>query len=399
MLSREMERGASRSPMPQASSPKSLRTNRAPFRIFFPIAALEAVLGAAHWLPSELKLGITNAASAAEWHRNAFLFGMVPAILAGFLLTALPRWTGRPAVTRPTVTSLAGLWLLSRIASLFSSQAGLIAAALFALSLTLIAAACVATGRDRRNVKVVVLLACFSVSAVLTAGGWHPDLAIRVAVASIVGLMAVIGGRVVPALTESYVHSIGGQPLVRRSPALDAMAGLATAGTLIAWIAIPQAPLTGALCAISSLLQLLRLAQWRGWQAGGNGSILALHIGYCWIAIGFALMAIHILAAEHLQQAAAVHAWTTGAIGTLGLAIMSSMIRKHTGHSFISSWPATAAFVSVTLSTLARLAAEASPINADTWIVISAGLWIGAFGWFLMAWRRELWPAVRHQGP
>lgn len=352
-----------------------------------------------HWLPRELKLGITNAASAAEWHRNAFLFGMVPAILAGFLLTALPRWTSRPAVTRPTVTSLAGLWLLSRIASLFSSQAGLIAAALFALSLTLIAAACVATGRDRRNVKVVVLLACFSVSAVLTAGGWHPDLAIRVAVASIVGLMAVIGGRVVPALTESYVHSIGGRPLVRRSPALDAMAGLATAGTLIAWIAIPQAPLTGALCAISSLLQLLRLAQWRGWQAEGNGSILALHIGYCWIAIGFALMAIHILAAEHLEQAAAVHAWTTGAIGTLGLAIMSSMIRKHTGHSFISSWPATAAFVSVTLSTLARLAAEASPINADTWIVISAGLWIGAFGWFLMAWRRELWPAVRHQGP
>src|SRR5690606_2379962 len=119
-------------------------------------------------------------------------------------------------------------------------------------------------------------------------------------------------------------------------------------------------------------------------------SIAALHIGYGWIVVGFALIAAHALAPEHIEQTAAVHAWTTGAIGTLALAIMSSMIRKHARRAFASSKAATAAFVAVTLSALSRLMAETSPSTAEAWIVASAGLWVVAFGLFLVAWRREL---------
>lgn len=385
--------------MPQARSTKNLWTNQAPFQLFFLVAALEAVVGAASWLPLDFNLETASRVSAAEWHRNAFLFGMVPAILAGFLLTALPRWTRQPAVTRPTVNLLAGLWLFGRVASWASPTIGLVASAAFILWLTLIAAACMTAGRDRRNVTVLLLLLCFSASAVLTAGAWSTDFAIRTAVASIVGLMAIIGGRVVPALTESYVHSTGDQLLMVRSRSLDTIAGAATAGALTAWVASPQAGLTGLLCGIAALGQFLRLAQWHGWRVSGNPSIAALHIGYGWIVVGFALIAAHALAPEHIEQTAAVHAWTTGAIGTLALAIMSSMIRKHARRAFASSKAATAAFVAVTLSALSRLMAETSPSTAETWIVASAGLWVVAFGLFLVAWRRELWPTIGLKRP
>lgn len=381
---------------PHARPVKGLKAKQAPFRLFFLVAALDAVVGAALWLVLDLGLGIVNGTSATEWHRTAFLFGMVPAILAGFLLTALPRWTGHPAAAPLTVRLLAGLWLLGRTAALFSSTAGLVAAAAFVLSLTLITAACVIAGRDRRNLKVVLLLSCFSTSAFLTAAPCCTDLALRAAVASVVGLLAIIGGRVVPALTESYVHSIGGQPVIGRSLRLDTAASAAMACALASWVTVPQTALTGFLCAIAALGQALRLAQWRGWQAGGNWSILALHIGYSWIAVGFALLAIHVLAPEHVAQAAAVHAWTIGAIGTSGLAIMSSMIRKHAGRSFVASRPATASFVCVSLSSLSRQISETSPLSSDTWLAVSAALWIGAFGLFLAAWRRELWARHAH---
>jgi uncharacterized protein involved in response to NO len=319
------------------------------------------------------------------WHRNALLFGTTPAILAGFLLTALPRWTKQPGVSPSTIRLLVATWMAARASSFLSAAAGLALAAVFVLSLTIVAARSVIASGDHRNLKVVALLSCFCASIVSIAATWHVELALRIAIASIVGLIAIIGGRVVPALTAAYAQKMSGRLVIRRSTHVEHAAAIATACALGGWAVAPQTRLTGVACATAAVCQLMRVAQWRGWQGRPPWSILTLHVGYCWIVVGFMLLAIHAFIPQSVAQGAGIHAWTIGGIGMMGLAIMASMIRKHSRHPFSDSVPATAAFISIALACLSRLMAETSVAYADLWIRMSAGLWIAAFGLFLVA--------------
>jgi uncharacterized protein involved in response to NO len=76
----------------------------------------------------------------------------------------------------------------------------------------------------------------------------------------------------------------------------------------------------------------------------------------------------------------------------MGLAIMASMIRRHSGQAFMRSASATAAFVAMTASCVSRLLAELSPDAAEPWTALSAALWIAAFALFLAAFHRTLLP-------
>jgi uncharacterized protein involved in response to NO len=366
-----------------------------PFRPFFLLAGLDAVFGAAVWIPFASGAGIVGASgvSAGDWHRNMLLFGTVPDILAGFLLTALPRWTGRPAAPAAVSSSFVALWLCGRCSAVFLSQAmGLALAALFVLALALLAASYVIASRDRRNLKIVLLLLIFCASAGMTAASIQLEFALRAALASVIGLVLVIGGRVVPALTAAFVQSAGGHIAIRPSRVVERTAAIAAACALGGWVVAPQASIAGLACAVAACTQAMRAAQWRVWREHASASVLALHAGYGWVIVGFALLAIHILAPGSLGRAAAIHAWTIGAVGTMGLAIMASMIRRHSGQAFMRSASATAAFVAMTASCVSRLLAELSPDAAEPWTTLSAALWIAAFALFLAAFHRTLLP-------
>ncbi|MBL8579221.1 MAG: NnrS family protein [Mesorhizobium sp.] len=362
-----------------------ITVRREPFRLFFLMAAIDAMLGAAAWLPVAFTTETLSVGAPGVWHRNALLFGTIPAVLAGFLLTALPRWTKQPAASRSTMRFLAATWVAARVSSFLFATVGLALAAVFVLSLTIVAARPVIASRDRRNVKVVLLLSCFCASIVAMAGAWHVELALRIAIASIIGLVTIIGGRIVPALTAAYTRQTGGRRLIRLSTQVERAAAIATTCALAAWAIAPQAWLTGAACAAAAVCQLLRVAQWRGWQGRVPWSIIALHVGYCWTVAGFMLLALHVFFPETVGRGAGIHAWTIGAFGMMGLAIMASMIRKHSGHPFSDSIPATAAFVAIMLSCLSRLVVETPVDDGGLWLRISAGLWIAAFGLFLVA--------------
>ncbi|TIO28937.1 MAG: NnrS family protein [Mesorhizobium sp.] len=362
-----------------------------PFRPFFLIAGLDAIVGAAVWLPTTFgmqAIGPTGISPGA-WHRDVLLFGMVPTILTGFLLTALPRWTGRRAVSPPTTRLLVALWLCSRGTFLFlSHSAGLALSALLVLTLFLIAARQVIASRARRNLKILFLLLVFCGGNVLAAASYQVELALRLALVSIIGLVMIIGGRVVPALTVAYVENAGRRITLDRSAVLEHTAAVAAVCAFGMWVVAPQAQLTGLACALAACSQAMRAAQWKGWRSVASSIVLALHIGYGWIIVGFGLLAIHIFAPTSLGQAAAIHAWTIGAIGTMGLAIMASMIRKHSRRAFASSVPATGAFIAVTTCCLSRLLIELLPGYAVPLTGLSGTLWVVAFGLFLMAFRR-----------
>ena len=123
-----------------------------------------------------------------------------------------------------------------------------------------------------------------------------------------------------------------------------------------------------------------------------SSSVFALHIGYGWITVGFGLLAIHIFAPARLGQAAAVHAWTIGAIGTMALAIIASMIRKHSRRAFETSVPVTGAFAAMTICCLSRLMVEVLPVYGVTLTILAGTLWVVAFALFLVSFGRMLVP-------
>lgn len=362
-----------------------------PYRPFFLLAALDAMLGVAVWLPSASMDGLAGpiGADPGDWHRNVLLFGTIPAILAGFLLTALPRWTGRPASPPALTAGLAGLWLCARAASLVSTRAGLALSAAFVLALASVAAVQVIAARDRRDLKVVALLYAFCGSILLTAAGFAPA-SHRLAVACLLGLVMVIGGRVTPALTAAFLRGQGTFMALEPSRAVERFAAGTAVGALLLWVLAPDAPATGVLGAGAAAAHAVRVLRWRGWRSAASSAVTALHVGYGWIAVGFALLALHAAGPDGFSQAAAVHAWTIGAIGTMSIAVMASMIRKQCRRPFARSAAATAALVAVTASAVARQLAELPAAGTVLWTGLSASCWIAAFALFLWAFRDAL---------
>lgn len=356
-----------------------------PFRPFFMLAAFDAVLGAAIWLPWAAAAAEAAGILVGQGHRSWLLFAFVPAMLSGFVLTALPRWTGRRVSPR-AVRMLFSLSLVARVGLVLVPAFGLLLASACVLFLGLLASRQVIAGGDRRNLKLVALLFVLSASAAAisldAAFALDAGLAQRTALAAIVGLMLIVGGRVVPALTASFADHGGTALRIRCSPPLERLAAAAAAFALAAWSCFPQSEATAALSAAAAVLQFLRLAQWRGWRARAS-SVLALHLGYAWIVAGFALLAAHWAAPTGVPRAAFLHGWTVGGIGTMGLAIMASMVRRHGRRPFLRSRLAAASFLAVTLSALLRQFSEYD--RPEVWIPLSAACWVAAFLLFVAA--------------
>lgn len=185
-----------------------------PFRIFFVLAAGAAAAGVLPWLAGGWPVGMT----AAVWHREVLLFGMVAAVLAGFLLTALPRWTRSPPTPRRVVRVLMVLWLAARLVHLWSPGVAAPIAASFILSIAILVAVRVVNAGAMGEIKVVSLLVILAMAAAAPAA-MLANLRLRLALAAILGLIAVIGGRIAPALTQTAAYlALRGAQYGRRLP-------------------------------------------------------------------------------------------------------------------------------------------------------------------------------------
>jgi uncharacterized protein involved in response to NO len=379
------------------------RTTCAPYRPFFLLAALDAVLGAVVWLPwsAATRQATSTGLSPADWHRYELLFGMVPALFAGFLLTAVPRWTRRPPVAAATLWLLTGCWVVGRVTFLVvSPTAGLPVSAVFLLALLSVCSARIVAARDRRDYPVMLLLLGFLASAALTTTRPASPVAERLAVASLLGLLLTFGGRVIPPLTTAYTAGRDRPAAVARVRLVERAAATAAALALVAWMVLERGPVVAVLGGAAALAQAGRLVQWRGWRCLTVPSVLALHLGYGWLVVGFVLLGWHAVTPGGLTEGAVVHVWTVGGLGTMALGVMASMIRRHSGHAFATSRLATGAFVAITLGAAARLLAELVPGAARALTAWAAVGWTLAFVLFLAAFSPLLVrPAPTDRGP
>jgi uncharacterized protein involved in response to NO len=363
------------------------------FRPFFLMAAVWAVLSLGLWLGWLAGADIHFPMPPIDWHAHALMFGYVPAVIAGFLLTAVPNWTGRLPVVGWPLAALAALWVAGRLAT---SLAGLPPAVMalidmaFLVALVAVGAREIVAGRNWRNLPVLGPVALLLVAQ----GMFHADLAagagaaqgagLRLAFAATIFLIVLIGGRITPSFTRNW--------LVRQPPGrlpasfgrLDRAALVVAAAALAGWVGWPGAPLAGAALMLAGVLLFARLARWQGRRTGAEPLVAVLHAGYAFTAAGFLLMGAAILAPAHVPAVAALHAWAAGAIGLMTLAVMTRATLGHTGRGLAASPLTVAIYVLVGLGALGRVAAAVVPMP---WLTGAAGLaWAGAFVGFVIAY-------------
>lgn len=371
------------------------------FRPFFLLGAIWAAVAVPLWVWS--LLGGPAAAAHRDWHVHEMLFGFLGAVVAGFLTTAVPNWTGRMPVIGAPLGGLVLMWFAGRVAMLFQALIGPGAALIDSIFLLAFAAVVwreVLTGRNWRNLPVcglVTVLALANIAFHLNTILWNSNVGERLAVGAAVMLIALIGGRIVPSFTRNWLKARGvaNGPAAfgRTDQAALGLAGLAA----VAWAAAPQAFATGLMLAVAGAANLLRLARWRGWLAWREPLVWILHLAYLWLAAGLLLLGASVLTPV-VAASAGVHALTAGAIGAMTLAVMTRASRGHTGRVLAADGATLAIYLAILMAGAFRVSAPfAGDVQAGM-LVVSAGLWTLAFGGFAVAYGPMLLSPKRQAG-
>ncbi|MGB8363838.1 MAG: NnrS family protein [Rhizomicrobium sp.] len=365
------------------------------FRPMFLAAGSWAIVAIAVWIAMFFGyFQLPTRFDPLAWHIHEMLFGFVMAAVAGFLLTAIPNWTGRLPVQGRPLALLAGLWLLGRIACLISADlpAGLAIATDLSFPVVLLAVAAreIIAGRNWRNLPMTAPLAVFVVADLLMhleslgiaipAGlGW------RLGLAAPILLISVIGGRIIPSFTRNWLVKRKSARLPAPHGAVDSAAvGLLHAG-LILWAVLPDFHVTGVMLLAAAVLNAWRLARWAGDATWPEPLLFILHVGYAWVVVGAALLGLSILSAG-VPLASAIHALTAGAIGTMILAVMPRVTLGHTGRDLTANRATVAIFVLINAAAITRVCASWNTGYMMVFLALSAGCWIAAFGLFEIAY-------------
>ncbi|WDZ80110.1 NnrS family protein (plasmid) [Ensifer adhaerens] len=383
-------------PKPSGGIPRGLSTTGPVlfsygFRPFFLGAALWAIGAMALWI-SALVFGIDLAGNygAAHWHAHEMLFGFSSAVLGGFLLTAIPNWTGRLPVSGGPLAALFGLWVVGRLALLSSTVIGLPVAAgieaLFLPALLLICAREVIVGRKWKDLKVIgglVLLSAANIWFHLSVlRDLDEDAAARLAIAAYAMLIMIVGGRIVPSFTRNWLNKVGRTNFPVPYNRFDTAAILLGVAALAAWTFAPDHIVTGTIALVACGFHTVRLFRWRGWATWPEKLLFVLHAAYAFVPLGF--LAISAGAVELLSEYPVMHVLTVGVIASMMLAVMTRASRGHTGRPLVGSALTSASYVAIMAAALIRPLAEVLPAHYQHLIALSGVLWITAFALFTL---------------
>jgi uncharacterized protein involved in response to NO len=152
---------------------------------------------------------------------------------------------------------------------------------------------------------------------------------------------------------------------------------------LIAWTFLPDWQPIGILLVIAGALHAARLGSWRGAATHAEPLLLILHVGYLWLVAGVTLLGLSLLT-DAVPLAAAVHALTAGAMGTMILAVMTRTTLGHTGRTLHADAATATLYLLVSASAVLRIVA-AWVLDAQADLLIVSGLaWVAAFALFVV---------------
>ncbi len=374
------------------------------FRPFFLGGAAWSVACIVLWISQFMgDLSLRTAYPPLDWHIHEMLYGYVAAVIAGFLLTAIPNWTGRLPISGVPLMALAALWLAGRFAILFSAQIGIPLAALidvaFLATLAFVAAREIIAGRNWRNLRVLVLI------GVLIAGNivFHAevylsgraDYGIRIGIGAVVMLISLVGGRIVPSFTRNWLARRESGRLPAPFSRFDVASIAVSFISLALWVALPDSITTGIALIVAAVMQASRFGRWAGDRTSSDRLVLVLHVAYAFVPIGFALLGASIFDPAVVPTSVGIHAWTAGAIGLMTLAVMTRASLGHTGQPLAAGIGTQAIYLCVLCAALLRMIGGFQ--GSILLMEIASVAWVAAFGGFVLLYgptlsqRRPVW--------
>jgi uncharacterized protein involved in response to NO len=364
------------------------------FRPFFFGAAVFAAIAVPIWI-AWLHVGWMPPAAldGRQWHIHEMLFGFVTGVIAGFLLTAIPNWTGRLPIAGWRLASLFGLWLAGRVAMMHSGFAPGLAAAIDSAFLVVLALVALREVLDSRNVRNLPVCAAVSVLGIdniafhiAALGGFDTGLFERLGLGVVAVLIMLIGGRIVPSFTRNWMLKRKMAALPAEFGPLDKAAMVLTIVAVLAWIALPEKQVTGGLFALAALALAIRLARWRGWATTGDPLVLILHVGYAWLPLWGALMAVAIFRRDIFDPTTAIHALTAGAGGTMTIAVMTRASLGHSGRPLVAGPLTSIVYLLIVAGAMTRLLVPLYPAQYLSIVGLSGVLWAAGFALFAIGY-------------
>lgn len=356
------------------------------FRPFFLFGSAYAGLAIPLWL-IQIHYGVVleSVFTPTDWHVHEMLYGFVPAIVAGFLLTAIPNWTGRLPISGVPLFALFSIWAAGRLAVYLSAKIGWLATAVVDVSFLLVIIAVagreIVAGKNWRNLRVLAVVSVFAAGNLTFHLESHylgsADYGTRLGISAIILLISLVGGRIVPSFTNNWLMRQKAGKLPASFGRIDVVAIVVSLIALLFWITLPYAQVTGYLLLCAGLIQFVRMARWRGERVVRESIVAVLHVAYAFIPLGFILLGLSYFV--DVPRSAGIHAWTGGAIGTMILAVTTRASLGHTGRVLIASAAVTMIYFLVVSSALLRIAAALVAESSQLLILLSGLAWAGAF--------------------
>jgi len=363
------------------------------FRPFFLGASLFAGVAIPAWILVLAGVGDpTFLYPARDWHVHEMVFGFLPAVITGFLLTAIPNWTDRPPIRGYELMLLFTLWLAGRLLIAIPWFTPLVSAIIDVGFLVAVAGLvwreiAAAKSWDRAPMGVLVsLLACANILFhVLTLSGMAADRTERAALGMVMMLLTLIGGRLTPNFTAEVL--VGSGRMERPAPfsRYDGLSIALVGFAVMSWIVQPHSMVTGWMFVAAGLANLGRLARWYGWLTWREPLVLILHFGYGWFALSLFILGGSILGIG-LPAEDAVHAFTAGAVGAMTLAVMTRASLGHTGRPRHAGPLTVCIYMLVNVGAVLRVFGPMTGLSTNLIMGVAAGSWSGAYLLFAMVY-------------
>lgn len=363
------------------------------FRPFFLGAALFAGVAVPVWILVLAGVGGSDIFSPARnWHVHEMVFGFLPAVITGFLLTAIPNWTDRPPIRGYELMMLFTLWTAGRLLIAMPWFSPLVSAIVDIGFLVAVAglvwreiAASKSWDRAPMGVLVSLLAGANILFHVLNLSGAETDRPERMALAMVMLLLTLIGGRLIPNFTGELLANFDRAerpaPFSRYDGLSIALVGFA----VVSWIVQPHSMATGWMFVAAGLANVGRLVRWYGWLTGREPLVLILHVGYGWFALSLLILGGSILGIG-LPKEDAVHAFTSGAVGAMTLAVMTRASLGHTGRPRHAGPLTVLIYMLINAGAVLRVFGPMTGLPANFVLGLAAGSWSGAYLLFALVY-------------
>ena len=213
---------------------------------------------------------------------------------------------------------------------------------------------------------------------VLALNGAKTDLPARMALALVMMLLTLIGGRVTPNFTREFLVQQGRTERLPPFSRFDGLSIVFVGIATVAWIVQPQTMVTGWILAAAGLINLVRLFRWYGWVTWREPLVLILHVGYGWLAMSLFALGGAILGFG-LPAAEALHALTTGSVGVMTLAVMTRASLGHTGRPRHAGPMTVFIYILVNLGAMLRVFGPSTALPEHLVLGLAAASWSGAY--------------------